>query len=255
LNPEVVATNLRVLERQLRSILEDESRRNIMEAASNAQSYRSRLSGHQLSRSQIGQPPWRVYIDSENSMRFKPSELDSRLAPDIFCDIQGPTDPNWPLSKQNLVIQIWSLDKSLSFRDEWDSGRVSTSLVESSARVMLRLHFDRSDPNLEAPVFHLQIGGRSRNPQRELCWFPETMDLPRLLYPPIDLVLASEVVVANFFPRTFRRLLDTGEWTSLVNSSEAFLLENFYRKCHIECNQGSRSGRTLFDCWWQHCTG
>jgi hypothetical protein len=189
-------------------------------------------------------------------MRFKPSELDSRLAPDIFCDIEGPTCVDWPHSKQKLVIRVWSLNKALSFRNDWDSGKVSDSFTDgSSTRVMLRLHFDRSDPELEAPVFHLQIGGRPRNPQRELCWFPETVDIPRLLYPPMDLVLASEAVVANFFPSLFERLLETGEWTSLVRRSEAFLLESFYRKCHNECYQASRSSRTLLDHWWQRCIG
>ena len=252
----MVATNLRILAHQLRPVLEAESRYRIMDAANNAQSYRPNSTGHQRGRSQIGQAPWRVYIDSENSMRFKPSELDSRLAPDIFCDIEGPTSVDWPHSKQKLVIRVWSLDKTLSFRDEWDSDKLSDSLADgSSARVMLRLHFDRSDPDQEAPVFHLQIGGHPRNPQRELCWFPETVNIPRLLYPPMDLVLASEVVVANFFPSLFERLLETGEWTSLVNHSEAFLLESFYRKCHNECNEVSRSSRTLFDRWWQRCTG
>jgi hypothetical protein len=248
LNADTVARNLRFLAHHLRSLLERDSYSNLLEAASYVKTFSS--SGRPKSKQQ----PWEVYIDSGKSLRFLPSELDKRLAPDIFCDIQGPSDGQRPLSKQNLVVRIWSLNKDLSFRNKWDSDELDRLLTQGhSTRVMLRLHFDRADESQEALLFHLQIGGRPTEPERELCWIPKEMDLPRLLYPPIDLVLASELVVANFFPMAFRDLTRTPEWVSLVNESESFLLRDFYGKCHDICDRGVGKG-TILNSWWHYRT-
>lgn len=246
LNPAVVARNLRQLAHHLRGLLERDSYDRLMEVAIDVQSFRP-LRGRLRSR----QPPWEVLIDQQNPIRFTPSEIDPRLAPDIFCDIAGPVDDGWPLSKQRLVIRIWSVHKNLSFRSEWDCDRVSRLLSERAPpeRVILRCHFDRASIYQEAPLFHLQIGGRPQEQEKELCWFPEEVDLPRLLYPPVDLVLASELVVANFFPSAFRKLQNTPQWVSLINDAESFLLREFYDRCYRTCNRAIKG--TVLGSLWQ----
>jgi hypothetical protein len=248
LNANVVATNLRRLAHHLRSLLERDSYSRLNDAAAYVESSAPRQTGRRRRPS-----PWQILIDSPNSLLFRPSEVDDRLAPDIFCDIVGPANDEWPLSRQNLVIRVWSLTRDLSFRRDWDSERIGDLLAQrpSYQRVLLRCHFDRANPEQEAPIFHLQIGGRATEQERELCWFPEIVNIPRLLCPPMDLVLAAEVVVASFFPTAFANLTNEPDWLTLVHESETFLLKEFYDKCHRVCNRARGNQMSVFTSLWQ----
>src|SRR5260370_1397775 len=95
-------------------------------------------------------------------------------------------------------VRVWALDKNLCYRADWDAERVREELNESLGRVMLRFHFDLAEPPQSGPKYHIQIGGVPHG--GELWWLPPSLNLPRIAHPPIDLVLACEMIAANFFP-------------------------------------------------------
>lgn len=198
-------------------LITDQSRQILNEAASNVQSGSS--------------DNWELVIPPEHPLEFVQAESDERLKPDIFCEIKATNNEDWPVSSLRLVLRVWSTKPEISFRQEWDSEVVKRNFESSQSynRVMFRCHYDSSSPKQHAPIFHLQFGGTPRN--GEYSWFPHFLELPRFTFPPIDLVLVCEQVVASFFPSTYRKLCQVRTWVSLIQESEQFFMKNFYEVC------------------------
>jgi hypothetical protein len=195
---------------------------------------------------------WEVKIPSQQSLLFAPSTEDYRLQPDLFCALTGPSDDQWPWKEQSLVIRVWSTHSSISSRDEWDSREVSRALeARNWARVVVRIHLDRADPNDSAPLHHLQVGGKAPEEDRELCWIPPQVKIPRLPYHPMDIILACEIILANFFPSEFSRLRDDTEWQAIVIRSEQRTLGRYSKLCHDSCSHPEIFGKkTLLMSLW-----
>lgn len=193
----------------------------------------------------------RYVVNEERPLIFRAQTIDGiEVQPDIFCKMRISGDSSSPILEQNVVIRVWSLSSRSSYRREWDARRVRTLLEKQGyKRVIARYHFDFANPGQLGPVFHLQFGGRPVS--RELYWFPE-ISVPRIMHPPVDLILASEMVLANFYPDEFERLRREPEWRSLVRTSEDNFQRSYYedcRNCIADLTSGRREATLLSHLW------
>lgn len=181
---------------------------------------------------------WELVIQPENSIKFVKSESDDRVKPDIFCEIVASDSKDYPLSHLRLVLRVWSIQQNVSYRPEWDSNQILEKLEASYSydRVISRCHYDTCTKTQYAPYYHFQFHGTPGDD--ELYWFPYTIELPHFPSPPIDLILAIEIVVATFFPKTHQRLLQDGTWVNIIKESELFLLNKYFERCtsYLETN-------------------
>ncbi|GAG59979.1 unnamed protein product [marine sediment metagenome] len=149
---------------------------------------------------------------------------------DISCELEGRDNI---ITKQNILLRLWSLDENLSYREEVDSPKLKAELERNIwKRVILRFHFDLKEPNgkqLE-PEYHFHVGGRYRT-NDENCWLPEQIDVPRFPYPPMDFILMCEFLLINFFPKESEKLRKKPEWKSLVRKSQDMFLKPYYDIC------------------------
>ena len=177
-------------------------------------------------------PPWGFEIPKSRPIKFKSSDVLSGHRPvvDIHCVIYWRQEDDPPI-KQNVAVRVWTKEFDRAYREEWDSPYVLERLEASgsSSRVMLRMHFDKAEPNQRAPEYHLQLGGNA-DPD-ELCWHPEELNIPRLAFHPVDFVLACQIVAANFFPNHYEEIRKSPEWKSIVRASQDQFLGTYYSNC------------------------
>ena len=193
-------------------------------------------------------PPdqWELVIFPKKPVEFVQAESDDRLKPDIFCWIKTKNKNGWPISHLSLVLRIWSTKQKICFRPDWDSEEIKKKLdkMGSYKRVVFRCHFDSSSRGQYAPFFHLQFGGKPL--KAEFCWFPHYLELPRFVSPPVDLILACELVVATFFPSVHSKLRQDSVWRSIIRESESFFLNTYYEICKNYFDRLSKD-QTLLD--------
>jgi len=85
-------------------------------------------------------------------------------------------------------------------------------------------HFDRhpdggSRAAVTHPRYHVQHAGRNLI-SRDLSWGRALfMETPRLIHPPLDGVLAVDLVLCEFLPRTWARLRRDGQYVALVRAA------------------------------------
>lgn len=147
-----------------------------------------------------------------------------RLQADISCQVHWE-EPQSVLCDQKVTVRVWSHDSDVLFRDEFDTENVIAG-IKDNRRVMLRFHFDMAAAEQQGPRYHMQVGGRSR--PEEACWLHPQVNLPRFPYQPMDLVLACELVVANFLPEEARRQLRDAGWRRVLAASQKSLLKPYY---------------------------
>jgi hypothetical protein len=234
LNASRMASNIKRLRFELRKkrLIDEKSLWVLNEAANNVQIY----------------PPdqWKLVISPEKPLEFVHAESDGRLKPDIFCFIEtGNKDP-WPISHLSLVLRVWCTKQDVSFRPDWDSKELEKEFDRNGSyrRVIFRCHYDCCNEGQYAPIFHLQFGGKPT--EKEYFWFPHYLELPRFISPPMDLILACEFVVANFFPSTYVKLRQDSVWRSIIKESEVFLVGKYYETCKNYFNRLSEN-QTLLD--------
>ncbi len=177
------------------------------------------------------EPPWGFQITPDSPLQFqKCSVKDANVRVDLFCRFEWPSDSTAEASIQNLAVRVWALDKDLCYRADWDAERIREKLNESIGRVMLRFHFDRAGHLQSGPKYHLQIGGVPHG--GELWWLPPSLNLPRIAHPPTDLVLACEMIAANFFPQEYQQIQAEATWRKIVRISQMQTLREYHAVCH-----------------------
>jgi len=236
MRPAEYATALRQLDHQVRQILAPESRDLLGDVADQVDS--SSMTGQ----------PWSLSISADRPLRFKKSEADKRIRPDLFGRLTF-SNGAWPFSEQNVILRVWSEEMTLSFRQIWDSLQVKETLLQrgTAGRVLTRIHFDRAPPEASEPRFHLQFGGQAE--EDELSWHPPNLDLPRILTPPIDIILACEIVVAHFFPTFYETKREEPQWRALIRKAQSFD-ESYYQLCHDCCKPRSVIEETVLERLW-----
>ncbi|GAH54703.1 unnamed protein product, partial [marine sediment metagenome] len=113
-------------------------------------------------------------------------------------------------------------------------------------RVVMRFHFDKRESNgmQKEPIYHLQVGGRYRT-ENENCWIHDNIDIPKFPYHPMDIILLSEFILINFFPKESKELREKPEWRSLVRKCQELFLKPYYQICitYFEDNSETLLGK------------
>ncbi len=192
---------------------------------------------------------WSLVIPPTRSLRFKRTEVDNRISLDLYCMLRLSEDAI-PLAEQSVVLRIWSEDLALSYRVDWDAPIIEKKLMNAGVfrRVLARLHFDRAPPGVSEPRFHLQYGGHSTD-ERELSWSPANLAVPRIPASPVEVILACQIILANFFPRTYSVKRDEPQWRALICKAEMFVVP-YHELCHSVCQSELADRKTLLECLW-----
>ena len=189
--------------------------------------------------------PWGFRIEPNYPLRFKKTEVNGlNLRVDLFLKSYWDSDPAVMPSELTLAIRVWSLDKHIYFRDDWDAKRLSSKINSNTGRVMSRLHFDLANKDQPGPKYHLQVGGKPRDD--EFHWFPDSLGVPRILHPPMDLVLATELIAANFYPKSYRAFKREAPWVGSMKTSQEYLLAGYFD----QATRALMNGKSLLDTFW-----
>ena len=102
---------------------------------------------------------------------------------------------------------------------------------ESNGNLIHRSHIDLATRNLkgkyqDGPIFHLQFGGKSSAKENE----PDVFKLrrPRWLHPPMELILMTEMLIANFYPEQWNKLKKQDNWKVLVTDSQMLCYKPYF---------------------------
>lgn len=146
-----------------------------------------------------------------------------------------PTDPLRFISvntkkARNIQPVLWTTLCVRKAPQEGIKGHFSelVSILElhSDGAVLDRWHVDLANDKQEGPLFHLQHGGHSSgNTSRHS---ESKLSIPRWMHPPMDIILISELVVANFFPDQWNRLKKNPTWVRLVREAESYCYEDYF---------------------------
>ena len=217
MTPENVKQGLQVIQDRFHSIL-DSSASHVLSDA------RQQLAKYKLKK---GKPvEWSLDIPPVRPLRFRKSVLDHlNIQVDLSCALRWRDG----LTAQNVLLRIWSFDSDVCYRDAVDSDLIRERLPSPPSRVIARFHFDKANAKQEGPTFHLQYGGKAEDD--ELFWHPEAFAWPRFLHHPIDLVLACELVAANFYIDDYRRISKEPTWVGVMRCAQQSLLDDYYTKC------------------------
>lgn len=222
--------NLEFLERYIQDYIEPQSLGTLNNVA---ESLRLAIRRHGSRGTPLN---WKINIPRDRPLEFKlTDDCSCIMNVDFSCKIEGEVEQgkfdHIKLKTYNFDFRLWSHDKDINFRNEWDAAGLHEELFnQGRKRVIKRFHIDRrvQATNLPEPLYHLHIGG---NPdQCEYCWIPKNIDEPRIHYFPMDLVLICEFVLINFYPNSSRELREKPEWKSLVRKSQDLYLSPYLEK-------------------------
>ena len=173
---------------------------------------------------------WKLVISYEDPLTFLITDMDGyKLQIDTSCELEGI---GTEIKQQKILLRVWSCDEKISYREGIDAPELKERLEGLDwKRLMVRFHLDLRNPDVKKPepLYHLQIGGTPR--PDEYCWFPKKLEVPRFPYPPMDLILLCEFILANFFPEGSEDLRKNPEWKSLVRHSQDFFLKPYHDMC------------------------
>ena len=186
----------------------------------------------------VRQRPWGIRIDPGAPLVFKETTVDGfKLRVDLFLRCYWNADPAEAPIELNVAMRVWSLDEAVYFRPEWDAVGLKEKLDSVGERVMLRLHFDLANLNQPGPRYHLQVGGVQH--AREYHWFPKNLSVPRMLHFPMDLILATELIAATFYPCEYKSIRRESLWVNSRRVSQEHLLTNYLNQVLDAIDKGS----------------
>lgn len=190
--------------------------------------------------------PWGYNIAPSEPLRFKNTYIrDLHLRVDLFAKVLWSDDVGGEPAVLNVAARVWCLQEEIYFRETLDAPSVKTAVDPQSGRVMLRFHFDLSNPEQSGPRHHLQIGG---NPHPgEMCWFPEALGVPRFAHSPMDVVLAAELIAATFYPEEYSKIRREPTWIKAVRSSQEQYLEQYYERALTAVREGDSALAVLWN--------
>lgn len=247
---ETLRSGLKTIRKDFKSILASDAPGILEEAGVELVSSKQRYDEMKRRKELRDNDSWGYRIYKEKPLRFIDSgdNRGGKLSVDLYCDIQWREEEDLPFS-QDICLRVWSNEPYLIYRERWDSGRIKEELSDrprsKAERVMHRMHFDKAEVGQQGPKYHLQFGGKPAE-EIELCWFPETIKLPRLVHAPMDLILTCQLIAANFYRETYATIKKKTYWIGLVRHSQDHLLKNYYRKCLTNINDG----KILLDELW-----
>ena len=198
---------------------------------------------HQVRHTKKSDLLWAIHIDHKSPLRFKNTEMNQCLQPEIFCNIETSENCDFFLKKYELVFRIWSVCKNMSFKESRDSNKIFEDLKSQDyKRVMFRCHIEKTMTENE-PIIHMQFGGIQRDDIIKECfWCPDNLPVPRFLSPPLDLILAIQIILTNFFPEIYKKeIKNEKKWVEMVKKSELMFQHHYYKNCSNYLKDNSTS--------------
>lgn len=250
MNAGQVKAGLQELKRSFRSMLAPGAEHVIDSAIAGLEESRRRFDERtrQTHHPGLRPEPWGYRIYPGMPLVFKQSEAirELRLWVDLYGTVLWAQEGAMPAC-QVIHVRVWD-SSDYVFRPEWDSEDICDRLTHPErrrdGRVMLRCHFDLANPSQLGPRYHLQVGGRAQGD--EFCWFPETIALPRLAYPPVDLLLICQLIAANFYWEDYQEFRDDPAWKGRLRASQEHLLRDYYGSCVTAID----GGQSVLDALW-----
>lgn len=145
----------------------------------------------------------------------------------ISCRIKGN---DTEIIEQNITFTYFSKNDDLIYRRDWDSESVKERYDSHKGRVMLKFHFDKKcvDTTISEPKYHFHVGGKSEN--EECYWHPDELELPRLPYPPLDIIILCDIILMNYFPDHYKKLKEENpDWFKLVKNSQKLFQKEYIK--------------------------
>ena len=246
LSPADVSRSLEMISGRLYSILENEAQAVLHGAKAMVySSHEAHLDSVQNRSRGVSTKPWGFRIEPNSPLRFKKTNInDLNLRVDLFLTSYWDSDPGLMPCELTLAIRVWSLDKHIYFRDDWDAKQLSSQINANTGRVMSRLHFDLANKDQPGPKYHLQVGGKPHDD--EFHWFPDSLGVPRILHPPMDLVLATELIAANFYPEDYEKFKREAPWVDSMRTSQEYLLAGYFD----QATKALKNKKSLLDTFW-----
>lgn len=114
-------------------------------------------------------------------------------------------------------------------------------ILGEDSRIIMSTHIDLAEKNNAgifqgAPLYHLQFGGHRPGGDRTQ---ENRLKVPRLMHPPLDLLLALDILVANFFPDKWEELRQDPSWIAAICQSQKLCYTTYVSKladCLNEAN-------------------
>lgn len=178
-------------------------------------------------KSQGNSQNWAYKIEKTKPLIFKSilnPKLNKEIYPRIYVDLGLNDEANnikeFPFKRLIVTLEI---------------------LYTENNRLISRYHIDlaniKNGKFQNAPIFHLQFGGGNNPGTNELDGFK--LKEPRWFYPPMDLVLMSEAVIANFYPDQWGKLKKQQGWINLIIESQQLCYSKFFEQINLKLNKDS----------------
>lgn len=141
------------------------------------------------------------------------------------------------------------VNQTIQNRPPFDCFDLAIILEDESERRLSRWHIDLANApggNAQSgPLFHLQFGGRNNGYDRSE---DHPVKEPRWCHPPMEIALASEMIVANFFESAWEGLREDRAWCKNINLFQKLCYENYLQR--LQQSLDSPSGSTILrDVW------
>lgn len=114
---------------------------------------------------------------------------------------------------------------------------------EPVARWHVDLANEKESEMQPGPLVHLQYGGHNKGYRDK----DHPLKEPRWCHPPMEVILLSEVVVANFHPEFWEELREDANWCDAISVGQKLCYTTYLRKM---LNGLSISSKTLLHSMW-----
>jgi hypothetical protein len=189
----------------------------------------------------------RVSRDLKAKKRSRNWQLDvDRGAPIRFR--QGTTSDGVQVRPKIDFARI-HVNQDHTVRPPFDSLDLAIILEDDSGKSMSRWHIDQANSDASGvqagPLFHLQFGGRNNGLDRSE---DHPIKEPRWCHPPMELALASEMIVANFFDKAWQSLREDPSWCKNIRLFQTLCYESYLVRLQ-RCLDAPSGSTMLRDVW------
>jgi len=149
---------------------------------------------------------WRYTINVSAPIDFVATSTKKlgQIAPRVYIDVAvkpPETDDQSPFCKLNNTIEV---------------------IDRSNSELQSRWHVDLANLKEEGiyqagPLFHLQGGGHQPQGDRKT---ELKVSIPRWHFPPMELILTCEMIIANFYPEKWKRIKGQRGWLELIQVAQ-----------------------------------
>lgn len=177
-------------------------------------------------------PGWRLEVDRGMPVRFKVG---------IASDGKKV--------RPKIDYASINVNQALVDRPPFDCFDLAIVLEDETENLLSRWHIDLANASGGAvqagPLFHLQFGGRSNGSNRSQ---DHPVKEPRWCHPPMELALASEMIVANFFEKAWQELREDRSWCTSINLFQKLCYESYLQRLQ-RCLDAPSGSTILRDVW------